>query len=724
MKNKEIAVLTNEALRVDQEKHALSDVPPFDPEAATRRIDEAKQNLANKTESSKTINDGIWESLNDGHDEYDAPDSASDLEKSATWIPKYERLLSSPGMLQIISKEYLEQYQPNPESRADILFCKDMLDHYVLGQLSGDNAKSFIESDRFKNYSSHIISVARQKIQTIYGKNYYPELATNPVLRNPEYRKLIISMLRPADQVDAIVNNLNENEAGYRRYLNAIESRLDNGVAVSQGELNMAGDYLYSSRDFNNGLAKKFACYMFNDASQRRDLNSSTQICGALANYFAYKNTLDDRIKERRIVIANNTGWDSNNNALDPVNVGVSTRNYCVLEQDVINNISLSSEEGLSKSRPKTITDLYSLEFVSYHELTHDYEKYMVFDGKSNSSAMSYILNQVLRRNQSECFPIVDKNLDKVLDKNGKEVKAGYYQANHDSDEIEIQADEEAWRQCRKFIGEHEREYSWSKKDSAGDKRAFSHLIKCKDNEQEVRVRRTFALKVDENGQEMPYIQYDIQQLEKSIKEGPEIIKQFPQLAEFFDNTGHIKPEIFFDKDIASVDMSTRDEITDNFGVEIATYALMDNSDIQNILSYIQAPHNNLNYSQITRCLTNLWNVLHQNTLRTRPLKDINFNNYSDTATRGKNIDLNILRESYLKQYLHQLFNATYIAEVLRSKYPEADRAISQEEQIYYISYYDELAKGINLEPAYAKMVKDLYTRTNNPALQQIATRL
>ncbi len=55
---------------------------------------------------------------------------------------------------------------------------------------------------------------------------------------------------------------------------------------------------------------------------------------------------------------------------------------------------------------------------------------------------------------------------------------------------------------------------------------------------------------------------------------------------------------------------------------------------------------------------------------------------------------------------------------------PEADRAISQEEQIYYISYYDELAKGINLEPAYAKMVKDLYIRTNNPALQQIATQL
>lgn len=244
------------------------------------------------------------------------------------------------------------------------------------------------------------------------------------------------------------------------------------------------------------------------------------------------------------------------------------------------------------------------------------------------------------------------------------------------------------------------------------------------DNEQTVRARRTFALKVDENGREMPYIQYDIQQLEKSIKEDPEIIKEFPQLAEFFDNTGHIKPEIFFDKDIASVDISTGNNNTDNFGIEIATYALMDNSDIQNILSYIRSPHNNLSFFQIRRCLTNLWNTLRQNKLRTRPLEHIDFDSYSYTATRGKNSNINSLRQSYLKQYLHQLYNATYIAENLRSKYPKADHAINREEQVYFISYYGELTKGINLEPAYAKMVKDLYTRTNNPALQQIATQL
>ena len=87
----------------------------------------------------------------------------------------------------------------------------------------------------------------------------------------------------------------------------------------------MVGDYLYSGRDFDSGLAKKFACCMFNDARQRQDLNSSTQIGGALANYFAYKDTLDDRLRKRRIIIANNAGWDNKNNKLKSVSTGVST---------------------------------------------------------------------------------------------------------------------------------------------------------------------------------------------------------------------------------------------------------------------------------------------------------------------------------------------------------------------------------------------------------------
>ena len=717
---------TSENPQASQEKHPLEDVPPFDPDAAARRVEEARQISANKPEigNSDFEDENVWGGSDGDYDSYGDIISPTKLEGSSIRLPKYERILSNPNLLKTAQENYLGQYQPNSKSRADVLSSKDMLDHYIIGQLSGDSARDFVNSEQFRNYASYIVDTARQKVQIINGKKYYPELSTNPVLKNPRYRRLVISQLQPADQVDRIVRNLGESEAMYKSYLKAIESRLENRALVSQGELNMVGDYLYSGRDFGSGLAKKFACYMFNEARERQDLKPSTQIGGALANYFGYKDTLDDRLKDRRIIIANNSRYDNDKQKLTPVNIGVSCAEYCVLEQNKINRMSLSSDEGLSKSRRETISDLYSLMMVSFHELTHDYQKFMVADGKDNSSAMVHILNQVLRKNKNQCFPLVDKNLNKVLDKNGNEVKTDYYRANHDSDEIEIQADEEAWRQCERFINEHEVQYYYGKEDKAGKMRASDHWLKCDKNEQEVRTRRAFTLKVDENGQEMPYIQYDIEQLGKSIKGDPNIIKQYPQLSEFFDKSGFIKPDIFFNKRIASVDMHGHDIITDDFGVEIATYALMDSSNVKNILSYIQNPNNNLTEAQVMRCVTNLWNVLHQDALKTRPLRKTNFENYSDTRARGKLTSVGDLKESYLKQYLHQLFNCTHIAEVLKDKYPQVGAEIEHQEQTYFISYYDELASDVKLPAEYSDKVKNYYLRTKNKALQQIAMKL
>ena len=714
---------TDENLQTSQNKHPLEDMPPFDLEAAKRQVEETVSKLHDHEKQSREL-DYVWGDPSEEYDDYGVSDSVRSLEKSKACMRKYERILSDPNLLKTASRNYLEQYQPESKSRADILFTKNQLDHYIVSQLSGENAKDFINSEQFENYCSYIIDTARQKVQIINGKQYYPELVTNPVLSNPEYRRLVISKLRPADRVDEIMSNLAKNESGYRGFLKYIENRLETRCPVSQGELDMVGDYLYTGRDFDSGLAKKFACYMFNEATQRQDLKSSTQIGGALANYFAYKDTLDDRLKDRHVIIANSVGWDSRNNRPAPVRTGVSTPNYCVLEQKTINDMSLSSEEGLSKSRPETITDLYSLMMASFHELTHDYQRLMAADGNDNSSAMAHILNQVLRRNQSECFPKVDKDLNKEFDENGREVKTGYYQANHDSDEIEIQADEEAWRQCRKFIHEHEVDYSWDKKDEAGKMRAHDHWSKCMDNEQEVRTRRAFALKVDENGQEMPYIKYDIEQLGASIKRDPDIIKQYPQLSEFFDESGLIKPDIFFSKEIASVDIDAIDTITDDFGVEIATYALMDWANVENILSYIRNPNNNLSEAQVKRCLSNLWNVLYQDVLKTRPLKKTNFGNYSETKTRGKNTSIEVLRESYLKQYLHQLYNCTYIAETLKTKYPQMGGVIEHKEQAYFISFYSGLAKDVVLPAGFSKRAREHYLKTENEALRQIAIQL
>ena len=52
---------TGENPQASVEKHPLKDVLPFDLEAATRRIEEAKDSLLNKTEENNKNIDDVWE---------------------------------------------------------------------------------------------------------------------------------------------------------------------------------------------------------------------------------------------------------------------------------------------------------------------------------------------------------------------------------------------------------------------------------------------------------------------------------------------------------------------------------------------------------------------------------------------------------------------------------------------------------------------------------------
>ena len=667
---------------------------------------EALQNESSKQSDAKYDQ---WQAIAD----YAAAPSAKNAEVVDDNRQYLERCLSDQRFLKNCRESYLKQYEPDSKSYATMLSLKTKLDEYVSDQLSGKNSEQFAASEQFKNYSQYIVETARTKTCKLNGSTYYPELSTNPVLRSPQSREKVIANVYKPESVNRVLGNLAKSEVGYKTCLKEIDSRMQNEGHLTQGELDAAGDYLYSGRRLETRLAKDFACYLYNESGDNPQLRPSTPVIGALANYFTQNFTRDPRVKDSQFVIANYRSKDQNTGALIPVNIGVSTSNCCVLEQNHFLKASLSSDRSLEKSRTNTINDLYALMIVSFHELTHDYQRLQADDKNDDSSGMAYILNQVLRQNKNCCFPKTDAN--------GNLIKTDYYHANHDCDEMEIQADEEAWRQCRKFIHEHEVQYNWKHKNGDRERVASSHWTKCKNNEREVEARRTFALKVDENGREIPYIQYDTNNLAKAIQARPELLSRYPQLGEYFDQSGKIRPEILFNKKIANLENSGFDTYTDNFGVEFAAYALTDSENADNVLAYIKNDQNSFTPEQVRRFITNQWNLLHQNALRTRALGDVNFQNYDETKTRGKDTDIRTLRQYYLKQYLHQMYNCMHMASALKEKCPQATDYIDSWTQTSYASYYKELSKDVALDKGYTEQVRARYQETGDKLLRVMA---
>ncbi len=686
-----------------EENEQSEQVVSFDSQKAGHRILEASKALG----------------LDFRADVYDQKDNSHDTKQGQK--RSFESILSKHESLVVLRDNYLEQYNDNSRSVAEALSVKDELDQYILEQLSGKDAANFARSPEFESYSHYIYSVARKKARIIDGRKFYPEFTTNPILRNPKFRSLILANINLGDKARSVEQTIESSSNYYVQTLENINSRLEKRADVSQDEVDAVGDFLYCSKQYKSKLATNYAGYLFNEGRKRNDLKASTEICGALTNYFAHEDTRDPRLKDTRIYLANFESYDRKRKRLIPAQRGVSYGNVVILGQKYATNIDLRSDEGLQRSRQSSFTDLYSLMMVTYHELTHSYQALQMNDGEHNSSAMSMILNRILRGNTSVCFPVVDANLHTVRDKNGDTLTTNYYGANHDNDEMEIEADEESWKQCRKFIRKHERLYNQNNPDQDASRITSEHLRRCIKNAEEVAGRRSFTLKVNEDGVEMPYIQYDIEQLSKSIQQSPDLLRTYPQLARYFDNSGNIRPEIFFRSEIAGTDFNGITSTTDNFGVEIATYALLSGKMSNTLVDYVSDPRHDISQEQTKTCLINLWNTLHQPALKTRALKGVNFDNYVDTVTRGKFRSIPEIRGSYLGQYIRELYNGMRISHLLKKRHPEMIQVIEEREGKYFAGYYGELSRDASLEPGFREAAKNAYRRTGHKVLTKLA---
>ena len=602
----------------------------------------------------------------------------------------YQAYLNNPKELTEVERNYLLQYKKG--SNAVALAFKESLDHYVLMKLATDN--NYINSKEFYNYINYIMHVFEQKKFIVNDKTFNLELNTNIVFRDEKLRNKIFQRFYPEKLATSLNSYIKNNES----ILNNIIQRIEKRKKISQKEIDFLSDYIYSSRNFTDDKATKLVEYIFNEIDESSGIKTSVEILGAVTSYFTQCYTKDDKVKNSRTFIAD---FDNRSNDLAHSS---GNRKYCYFNRSGFLSTSLISDSSLNKSRTFENRDLYFLMMVSFHELTHEYQKNLAKESKCTSGGMSFIVRKVLNDNL--------EGYTKASQGNKKSISE--YCVNHDSSEFEIQADEEAWRQCRSFIAKHCRNYAYyHQKDS---KKAMDREMQCQENEKEIRARRAFSLKEDKDGAKMHYALYDVKKIVDIVGHNPKVISQYPMLKKYLDDEGRLKISVLFSENITSTDIVGLD--VDDSGLEFATYML--DYESKRILETIET--RNLSPQQIDNLMLNIYNVMHQNVLKIRDVDQVNFNNYKETKHK---YDLENKSDEiynyYFRKNAHEVYIAMRILYKIHDCYPNMEVS-RYDHTMYYVSYFYELFPKIkNYDMNSLQQICDSYDKSNAPILMQLS---
>ncbi len=603
----------------------------------------------------------------------------------------YKRYLNNANELKNLMQDYLDKYGDNSDSY--MLAFKESLDHYVLKQIINSNG-NYIKSVEFHNYINYIMQVSKSTATTLAGTPINMELTSNIVFRNPQIRAMIFKKYYNESVISFLENNI----VSTKNKITSIYRKMKNREKVSQEELDLVCDYIYSSRDFSNDIGKTCAEYIFNEIRPESNIKASVQILGALTSYFTQCFKKDKDVKNSRTFIA------VKDKKMQDIAHKFGNKRYCYFNKNYFTRISLLDDRSLNKGRTYG-KDLYYLMMVAFHELTHEHQYIEKVKNKNTSSAMAKIVVDVLNRN-------LVGNI--VLDKKGNQKLETEYMINHDSTEFEIQADEESWRECARFIASHCRQYAYS--HNLDSKIAREREKKCLKNEQEIRARRAFSLKKTTDGNLLYYALYDIQYLVKIVKCNPRILADYPVLNIYFDKKGDIDTSILFSTNITSKDSIGLE--LDNTGLEFATYMLDYNKD--KILEKISG--GNLTKNQIRTLITNIYNIMHQNVLKIRDFDKVDKSNYDRTA---HNFDLDSNSDAvynyYFKKTAVEIYNAMEILYKIHEYYPKI--AINDfNDTKYYISYFYELVSKVkNINLITIERLCNKYDSSNVPILLELS---
>lgn len=559
---------------------------------------------------------------------------------------EYLKYLSDRNALKEIADAYINQYD-TPTYDCTIAF-KESLDHYILKQINSN--ADFIKKPQFKNYLDYINYIFSNRISS--GNNQL-EYNTNVVFLNENSRKLILSFYDQNTQ-NKLKKIIEQNE----NRIKIISNKMAKKEKLSQMEFDFIGDYLYTKKDFNSPIYSNYIEYVLNEMQYNPQLSNSPQV---IAGYIAYlPKFFGDGCENSRILLTN--GYSNNHSSILPsvldnivkqekgknqyeqtikyMGLYSSGDKYISISKRELLDLSLTSDKSLDLSRTLKHRDLYWISMVCFHELAHQYQTRHMEDKKFNSSGFSMILKRLMINKED-------------------------YNNNHDSYEMEIEADEISWEKMSYYI----RTFRLEKAMTTDKPDILEQMKKCQKNQKAVYSRRTFLTK--KFSQKADYFKEDIQRINDNFKISnkyatyfKKMRERYPMLQGLFNENGQIKTSIILDENITSKDMTGLEN--NIIGSEISNYILTYGYDT--LKGHIK--QDNLTEEQIRNLMMNIYNTYHLDKMYIRTLDEVDLNQYAETA---HNFDLNNIREKYLERFTRiakLVYKERELVHIIKDRYP------------------------------------------------------
>ena len=521
----------------------------------------------------------------------------------------YMNYLSNRDLLKHLTESYLKKYDVDSNAEIMDILIKESLDHYVLYKLITD--ENFINSKEMHNYMLHFC--------TIYTKSSM-ELNTNIVFRNPEIRKKITDthLRRYKDRLTQSSHRDNDQ-------CKTIIDKIQQGMTITQQELDFVCEYIakYRLPRFNeNEILLNFIFGRMKDTNLRFSYQVQDLILSYIPRFYPGLNNV-------RIVLADTVQNKKQNGPAFSAGIG----EFVFFNKDAFKNVNTHSIDDSNVERLKKGNDISFFTIVAFHELTHQIQRKEAKHKQFYSnSGLSYVVHGILNAELQD------------------------YKDNHDSDSMEIDANEKGWQKSWEFF---------NKFYSGPDKKKL--LDNCSRNIYASRARRDFAYKKEKDGKYVPYEIYDINNLTNIIIKKPSYINQFPILSIFYQPNGYLDP-YFMTKQVFD-DTGTSDEFINFF---------MKNKGIEALKRNLAQNTRQLSSKEVDNLLDNIFNYILNRLRRKNRLQRIiseqrvgEYNNNEEltpeVAEKLWKQEYNSMVECYEKvKELYQLIEALYPEKISR----------------------------------------------------------